>query len=193
MEKNLLVHICCAPDALYVVGLLKANYAPTGFFCNPNIHPAEEYDKRLVETRKTAGILDFPLLEDAYAPGSWQVLTEKFKDEPEKGRRCDICYAMRLKRTAEEAAARGFGAFTTVMTVSPWKKADVINRIGRMLGRRYGLEFIEGDFKKKDGFRKSVELSLRHGIYRQDYCGCPKSLEDAVRRRAKRENGSGRG
>lgn len=192
MEKKLLVHICCAPDALYVVGLLKAELDPTGFFCNPNIFPAGEYEKRLMETRKVAGLLDFPLLEDGYEPGTWRAMTEKFKDEPEKGRRCDICYAMRLDRTARTAAERGFGAFSTVMTVSPWKKADVINRIGRMLGRRYGLEFVESDFKKKDGFKKSVELSRRHGIYRQDYCGCPKSLEDALRRRDKRaEAGSG--
>jgi predicted adenine nucleotide alpha hydrolase (AANH) superfamily ATPase len=179
-KPRLLVHVCCAPDALYVLGLLRDEYEVAGFFSNANIHPAEEYEKRLEEARKVAAVLGLPLLEDAYDPDGWLAVTRKFRGEPEKGRRCDVCYAVRLKRTAEEAAARGFDAFATVMSLSPWKKAAVINRIGRQFGMRYGLRFLEADFKKKDGFKKSVDLSRSHGLYRQDYCGCVDSL-DALR------------
>jgi predicted adenine nucleotide alpha hydrolase (AANH) superfamily ATPase len=171
-KPRMLVHICCAPDAAYVIGLLKENYDVTGFFYNPNIHPAEEYALRLLEAKKVADILGVRLVEEAYDDSRWLALAQKFKDEPEKGRRCDVCYAMRLERTARAAAAQGFDFFTTIMSLSPWKKADVLNRIGRMFGRRYGVEFLEANFKKKDGFKKSVEISKAWNIYRQDYCGC---------------------
>ena len=185
----LLIHICCAPDAAYVLGLLKENYNVAGFFYNPNIQPAEEYERRLEETRKAAEKLRFPLFEEAYEDRRWQELTRKFRDEPEKGRRCDICYAMRLEKTARAASALEFGRFTTVMSLSPWKKADVLNRMGRMFARRYGVIFLEADFKKKDGFRKSVELSKSLGIYRQDYCGCLSSLRETKdRNREKRQD-----
>lgn len=168
----MLVHVCCAPDALYVMGLIRNDYDVSGFFCNPNIHPEEEYRLRLTETQKVADILDFDLIEDIYDPQNWFVLTEKFKAEPEKGRRCDVCYALRLQRTAQKAAANGFDMFATVMSLSPWKKSKVMNRMGRMFANRYGIDYLEADFKKKDGFKKSVELSKSHGLYRQDYCGC---------------------
>ena len=110
-------------------------------------------------------------------PERWLRLTRTFAAEPEKGRRCDVCYALRLERTARTAAGRGFDYFTTVMSLSPWKKAAVINRIGRQFGTRFGLRFLEADFKKRDGFKKSVDLSRGHGLYRQNYCGCVYSLE----------------
>jgi predicted adenine nucleotide alpha hydrolase (AANH) superfamily ATPase len=172
MKPKLLAHICCAPDAAYVVGLLQENYDVTGFFSNPNIFPREEYDLRLTETRKVERILDFPLIAGEYDPDVWLALTDGFKSEPEKGRRCDICYALRLDRTARKAVDLGIPAFATIMSISPWKKADVLNRIGRLLGRKYGLRFLEADFKKKNGFRRSLELSRRYGLYRQIYCGC---------------------
>jgi predicted adenine nucleotide alpha hydrolase (AANH) superfamily ATPase len=173
MEKpRMLVHICCAPDALFVMGLLRSDYEVEGFFYNPNIHPHEEYILRLEETRKVAKTLDFKLIEGPYDDTRWFETTKKFKEEPEKGRRCDVCYAMRLERTAEKAAELGFDGFTTVMSLSPWKKADVMNRIGRMFGHRFKIEFLEANFKKKDGFKKSTELSQKHGLYRQNYCGC---------------------
>ena len=175
-EPRILVHICCAPDALYVLGLLRPGYDLTAFFSNSNIHPPEEYAHRLGEARKVARTLALPLIEDAYDPAGWLTLTAKFKDEPEKGRRCDVCYAVRLRRTAERAARGGFDAYATVMSLSPWKKSAVINRIGRQFGKRYGVRFLEADFKKKDGFKKSVDLSRCHGLYRQDYCGCLYSL-----------------
>ena len=171
-KPSILVHVCCAPDALFVFGVLKEAYEVTGFFSNSNIHPREEYDLRLEEARKVARTVGVPLLEDEYDPAGWFALTRKFKDEPEKGRRCDVCYAARLRRTAERAAGEGFDAYATVMSLSPWKKAAVMNRIGRQFAARYGVAFLEADFKKKDGFKKSVDLSRAHGLYRQDYCGC---------------------
>jgi predicted adenine nucleotide alpha hydrolase (AANH) superfamily ATPase len=182
-KPRILVHVCCAPDALYVFEVLRDAYAVTGFFTNSNIHPREEYDVRLAEARKVARLMDVPLLEDDYDPEGWLALTAKFKDEPEKGRRCDVCYAVRLARTAARAARDGFDAFTTVMSLSPWKKAAVMNRIGRQFAARHGVAFLAADFKKQDGFKKSVELSRTHGLYRQDYCGCLYS-RDAARRRA---------
>jgi predicted adenine nucleotide alpha hydrolase (AANH) superfamily ATPase len=183
-KPRLLVHVCCAPDALYVFGVLKDDYEVTGFFSNSNIHPREEYELRLEEARGVARTAGVPLIEDDYDPEAWRTVTRKFKDEPEKGRRCDVCYATRLGRTAETAARRGFDAFATVMSLSPWKKAAVMNRIGRQFAARHGLAFLEADFKKKDGFKKSVDLSRAHGLYRQDYCGCLYS-RDAARKRAR--------
>jgi predicted adenine nucleotide alpha hydrolase (AANH) superfamily ATPase len=181
-KPRILVHVCCAPDALYVFGLLKGDYEVAGFFSNSNVHPREEYDLRLEEARKVARAHDVPLIEDDYDPDGWLRLTRKFKDEPEKGRRCDVCYAARLGRTAERAAREGFEAFATVMSLSPWKKAAVMNRIGRQFAARHRLIFLEADFKKKDGFKKSVDLSRAHGLYRQDYCGCLYSRAAAEKR-----------
>ena len=177
-KPRLLVHICCAPDAAYVIGLLRESYDVTGFFSNPNIQPAEEYERRLEEARKVAAIMGVQLIEDDYDPALWMRVTHKFRHEPEKGRRCDVCYAFRLERTARTAAGLGFAGFATIMSLSPWKKAAALNRIGKMFGRRHGVEFLEADFKKKDGFRKSVALSKDLNLYRQDYCGCLYSRRD---------------
>jgi len=178
MKPAILAHVCCAPDAVYAIGVLQQDYEVRGVFYNPNIWPPEEYGRRLDEARKVEGILDFELLAEPYAPEDWFARTDRLKSEPERGRRCDVCYALRLDRTARRALALGLPAFTTVMSVSPLKKADVINRIGRRLAGKHGLAFLEADFKKKDGFRKSVELSRRHGLYRQNYCGCLYSRRD---------------
>jgi len=171
-KPALLAHICCAPDASYVVPLLAADYDVTGFFYNPNIEPEDEYDRRLGETRKLKILIDFPLDEGSYDREIWAAMTRPYPNEPEKGLRCSICYAMRLDRTARRARERGFPAFATIMSVSPWKDARKLNRIGALLGRKYGLQYLEADFKKKDGFRKSVEISRRLGLYRQNDCGC---------------------
>jgi predicted adenine nucleotide alpha hydrolase (AANH) superfamily ATPase len=157
-KPGLLIHVCCAPDAAYVVPLLAPEYEVTGFFYNPNIDPDSEYLLRLEETRRVAPAAGFALEVGPY--------------EPEKGRRCAVCYALRLDRTARRAAGMGIPHFATVMSISPWKDAGMMNRIGSRLGRKYGLGFLEADFKKKDGFRKSVETSRRLGLYRQNYCGC---------------------
>jgi predicted adenine nucleotide alpha hydrolase (AANH) superfamily ATPase len=167
----------------YVIALLQGDFAVTGFFYNPNIDTAEEHEGRLVEARKVESILGFPLIAGEYDRDRWSRSVRAFVNEPEKGRRCDICYALRLDRTARLARDRGFPVFTTIMSVSPWKKADVINRIGRRLGAKYGVCFLEADFKKKGGFEKSVELSRRYGLLRQGYCGCAFGRRQAGRPR----------
>lgn len=177
-KKKILVHICCAPDALYVMSLLQEEYDAAGYFYNPNIHPEEEYRLRLAETKKVANIVKFNLIEGPYDVENWTRFTIKYKDEPEKGRRCDICYALRLKSTAQKASELHFECFTTVMSLSPLKKANTLNRIGRMFAKRYNIPFLEANFKKKAGFHKSVLLSRNHGLYRQNYCGCSYSLRD---------------
>lgn len=172
----MLVHICCAPDALYVMDLLKEEYDLAGYFYNPNIHPEKEYALRLEEVRRVARTIGFELIEAEYDKENWLSTTQKFKDQPEKGLRCDICYAVRLAKTARQASELGFDAFTTVMSLSPLKKAAILNKIGRMFGQRFKIDFLEADFKKKNGFKKSVELSRQHGLYRQNYCGCVYSM-----------------
>jgi predicted adenine nucleotide alpha hydrolase (AANH) superfamily ATPase len=178
-KPRLLLHACCAPDALYVAGLLRPDYMVTAFFYNPNIQPRAEYGLRLEDLRAVGRSLGIEVVEEPPDEERWLALTAKHRGEPEMGRRCLVCYAMRLERTATAAARGGFDAFATVMSVSPHKKAASLNRTGRMLGRRFGVPFLEADFKKKDGFKKSVELSRRHGLYRQDYCGCLSSRRKA--------------
>lgn len=172
----MLVHICCAPDALYVMNLLRREYEVAGYFYNPNIHPEEEYALRLDEARRVSQALSFELIEGTYDKVNWLFITRKFKDEPERGLRCDVCYAMRLAKTARQASELGFDAFTTVMSLSPLKKAATMNKIGRMFAQRYKIDFLEADFKKRDGFKKSVAMSKQHRLYRQNYCGCAYSM-----------------
>lgn len=172
MKPKILVHICCAPDALYVLDILKNDFDVSGYFYNPNIYPKDEYDLRLSEARSVTKSLNVILYEDKYETDRWYHITRKFRLEPEKGKRCDLCYAMRLEKTAKKAKDLNFESFTTVMSLSPKKKADVINKIGLMFAHRYNIEFFEANFKKKDGFKKSVELGKYHNLYRQNYCGC---------------------
>lgn len=186
-KPRILVHICCAADGLYVIDLLKKEYEVTGYFYNPNIFPAQEYQLRLAETKKVAVLLGMELLEDVYDPENWLLLAQKYSMEPEMGKRCEICFAIRLKKTAMKAVELGFDSFTTVMSVSPWKRAEVLNNLGKMFGEKYGVPFLQADFKKKNGFKKSVELSKHHHLYRQDYCGCIYSKEESERRRRVRQ------
>lgn len=184
-QKKILVHTCCAPDGAYVLRLLKENFEPTAFFYNPNIYPPEEYALRFQEMIKVANWLHVPLIEEKPDFERWLQLTQDLKDEPEMGRRCDLCYALRLEKTAQRAVAEGFPLFTTVMSLSPWKKSQTLNCLGQELGQKYGINFLAADFKKKDGFPKSVLLSRELGLYRQDYCGCLYSYEERQRKKAR--------
>ncbi len=170
--KKLLLHICCAPDATIGIERLSSNWDTQGYFYNPNIHPAQEYDKRLAAMEKLSAATDFPFLTGEYDPGDWMVMVQGLEEEPEKGRRCELCIRERLRRTALEAKERGFDAFAAVLTVSPHKDATMINRLGAEAGREFSVEYLPTDLKKLDGFNRSVQLSREMGIYRQDYCGC---------------------
>ena len=173
---KLLLHICCAPDATHPIQILKDEYQIDTFFYNPNIHPKEEYKKRLEDMRALSKKWNVPLHEGEYDKDRWLELAERYKDEPEGGRRCEICYAMRLEEAAKMARDEEYDVFGAVLTISPHKDAEKINEMGHELGSRYGVPYLESDFKKHDGFKKSVELSKELELYRQNYCGCIYSM-----------------
>ena len=170
--KKLLIHICCAPDATIGIERLSPDWDTQGYFYNPNIHPAQEYDKRLAAMEKLSAATGFPFLSGEYSPEEWMVMVEGLEEEPEKGRRCELCIRERMRRTAQEAKEKGFDAFAAVLTVSPHKDAAMINRLGAEAGREFSVEYLPTNLKKMDGFKRSVQLSREMGIYRQDYCGC---------------------
>ena len=172
LGENVLLHICCAPDASYAVPAMQERYRITGFFFNPNIQPGKEYARRLQATRQLQDFLPFALEVAVGGEKEWEGAVRGLEEEPEKGLRCEACIRTRLRRTANEAKEQGIPAFCTALTVSPKKDAAMVNRIGREEGERAGVFFIEADMKKNDGFKKSVEISKKLGIYRQDYCGC---------------------
>lgn len=170
--SDVLVHVCCAPDAAYGVPAMQERFRVEGFFFNPNIDPGDEHALRLAAVRRLQDALPFALRVGEGGRDAWEEAVRGLEDEPEKGRRCEACIRLRLARTAREAKAGGFSAFCTVLTVSPRKDAAMVNRIGRDEGGRAGIAFIEADMKKEDGFRKSVAISKRLGLYRQNFCGC---------------------
>ncbi|MCX5894955.1 MAG: epoxyqueuosine reductase QueH [Proteobacteria bacterium] len=169
---KLLLHTCCGPCATHVIELLSREHQVTAFFYNPNISPEEEYKTRLKEAEKLCALNGTELLAGPYEPQKWIERTGDFIDEPEGGKRCELCFALRLEETARYAVDHGFALFATTLSISPHKDACLINRIGQETGREYGIQFLEGDFKKEDGYRKSCELSRQYGLYRQNYCGC---------------------
>ncbi|HID54885.1 TPA: epoxyqueuosine reductase QueH, partial [Candidatus Poribacteria bacterium] len=152
--KRMLLHICCAPCSTYVIEVLKPIYKIAGFFYNPNIHPESQYKLRLEEIIRYAEIAGIDLVVGEYEVRRWFDLVRGLEDEPEGGRRCRICYRMRLERTAQYAAEHGFDIITTTLSISPHKKADVINRIGAEVAGKHGVGFLQADFKKKGGFQK---------------------------------------
>ncbi len=171
-KPKVLLHICCAPDATAVWERLSGDYAVLGFFHNPNIHPAEEYRLRLAETRKVAETLGFPLVPAAYAPAAWDEAVRGLEAEPERGRRCQVCFRHNLQAAAATARELGIGLFTTTLTLSPHKVAEQVHAAGREAASACGVRFLELDFKKRGGFQRSLEISRELGLYRQKYCGC---------------------
>ena len=172
MEKKLLLHICCAPDATVGIERLNSGWDTSGLFSNSNIHPAEEYGERLKALQTLADKMGFTFEEGSYEPEVWLESVRGMEEEPEKGTRCEVCIRERLRTTARLARDKGFDVFAAVLTVSPHKDAAMINRLGTEAGEEFGVEYLPTDLKKKDGFKRSVELTKQYGIYRQDYCGC---------------------
>lgn len=179
VKTPVLLHICCAPCATSVIETLKADdYEVIGYFYNPNIHPESEYQIRLKEFEKLASNnLLSEIIVDIYNPDIWFNQTEGMENVPEGGDRCKICYALRLEQAAKMALKKGYSSFATTLTVSPHKPAGIINIVGQGVGERYGIKFLSYDFKKKDGFKKSIELSKKYNFYRQLYCGCIYSMK----------------
>jgi predicted adenine nucleotide alpha hydrolase (AANH) superfamily ATPase len=173
---EVLLHICCAPDAAYGVGALRERFDVTGFFYNPNIHPREEFRKRTLATLDLMERAPFPLVMGTGGEQEWEEATRGLAGEPERGRRCEACIRLRLRETARKAAGLGMPAFGTVLTVSPKKDAEMINRLGREEEARAGIRFLAADLKKRDGYLRSVRIARELGIYRQRYCGCRYSI-----------------
>jgi predicted adenine nucleotide alpha hydrolase (AANH) superfamily ATPase len=171
-KDTLLLHSCCAPCAAHVYEVLEKDFDITAYFYNPNISPYGEYSKRLCELEDYSVIRGFPLVVGLYNPREWTSTVKTHRFEGERSERCMLCFRFRLEECFRYARENSFEAVATVMSVSPHKDAEMLNEAGRSLKRRYGLGFIEADFKKNDGYRKSVEISRANGFYRQDYCGC---------------------
>lgn len=181
---RLLLHSCCGPCSSYCLTALAEHFKVTVHWFNPNIHPQAEYQKRLDTQKKLLSLIKtknpIELFSDEYLPQEFFEKVKGFEGEKEGGTRCDKCFEQRLERTAALALKQGFDFFTTTLTVSPHKNAQKINRIGQELAKKYGVEFLPSDFKKKDGYLQSIRLSEKYGLYRQNYCGCSFSASQNI-------------
>ncbi len=187
-RKKLLLHSCCAPCSSHVLECLSPYFKITVFYYNPNIYPDEEYEKRAME--QEAFLERFPGTDAAFLRGRFE--KEKFCDMakgleglPEGGERCFRCYRMRLGETARRAREMGMDFFATTLSISPLKNAQKLNEIGESLAGEHGIAYLVSDFKKKDGYKRSIELSKEYGLYRQDYCGCVFSRREREKRKTK--------
>ena len=173
---RLLLHSCCGPCSSYVLEYLSQYFRVTVLFYNPNIRPRAEYDLRLENQRKLIAALPtrYPvdILETGYDGPAWTAAVTGLEQEPEGGARCPVCYRQRLEMTARTAAAHGYPWFCTTLSVSPHKDAEKLNAIGEKLAADYGLRWLPSDFKKRNGYLRSIQLSKTYDLYRQDYCGC---------------------
>lgn len=173
---SLLLHCCCAPCSSAVLERLANDFKITVFYYNPNITLEEEYQKRKKELRRLIQEIptQYPIewLESAYRPQEFLAKTNHLKEEKEGGARCYICYQMRLEETARQAKDHHFDYFTTTLSISPHKNANWLNEIGEKLGNDYQVGYLYADFKKKEGYKRSIILSKEYRLYRQNYCGC---------------------
>ncbi len=182
-RPSLLLHACCAPCSSYVLEYLSPYFDITLFFYNPNISPGEEHDLRLAELIRLVdamGLSDsVKVIGGAYEPHRFDGLAKGLEDLPEGGSRCAACYRLRLKKTAELAAKKGFDYYTTTLSISPYKNAEWLNTIGAQEGAIAGVPFLPSDFKKRNGYKRSCELSKEYDLYRQSFCGCVYSKRQA--------------
>lgn len=186
---SLLLHSCCAPCSSYVIEYLSNYFNITVFYYNPNIYPKEEYLKRVKEEKdfiskfKTKYKVDF--IEGDYDTNKFYSVAKGFEGEKEGGERCFRCYELRLKETASVAKNKGYDYFTTTLSISPYKNAQKLNEIGEKVGSEYDMQYLYSDFKKKNGYKRSIELSREYNLYRQDYCGC---IFSQLERKQKQDN-----
>lgn len=184
-RPRLLLHACCAPCASYVLEYLSAYFRITLFFYNPNIAPQSEYEKRLQELQRFCAqapfAQDVDWLEAPYEPEKFDALAQGLEDAPEGGMRCTHCFRLRL--TAAALAARQINAdyFTTTLSISPHKNAPLLNQLGQEISQRLSVPYLCADFKKKDGYKRSIALSQTYALYRQDYCGCRFSRQQRLK------------
>lgn len=173
---RLFLHSCCAPCSSYVLEYLSRYFEITVFFYNPNISPSEEYEKRVEEIRRMIGEMEFvhpvKLVEGEYDPQVFFRMAKGMEHIPEGGERCFGCYRLRMEEAARLAKEGNYDYFTTTLSISPLKNAQKINEIGEELAEIYQVSHLPSDFKKKNGYKRSIELSGEYELYRQDYCGC---------------------
>ena len=179
---SLLLHSCCAPCSSYCIEYLSKYFHVTVFYYNPNIYPDDEYYHRVKEQQRF--INEFPtkypvdFIEGDYDKSSFYDIAKGLEKEPEKGKRCHKCYDLRLRRTATVAKEKMFDFFSTTLTISPMKDSQVLNEIGEAIGKELGVNWLYSDFKKKEGYKRSTEISKEYDMYRQDYCGCVYSYNE---------------
>lgn len=179
---RLLLHSCCAPCSSYVLEYLSDYFEITVFYYNPNIYPPEEFGKRVEEQKRL--IREMPakhpicFLPGPYEPERFYEMAKGLEKLPEGGERCFRCYELRLREAAEMARAGKYDYFTTTLSISPLKNAAKLNEIGTALAKDYGVSYLYSDFKKRNGYKRSIELSKEYQLYRQDYCGCVFSLRE---------------
>ncbi len=186
----LLLHACCAPCSSAVLERLSRAFRISILYYNPNIAPEEEYCRRRAELERLVGEMPLEnpveLLPCDYDGGAFEEIARGLEDAPEGGARCMKCFRLRLEETARAARDGGFDYFTTTLTLSPLKNASALNAIGEEMGALYGVKHLPGDFKKRDGYKRSLELSREYGLYRQDYCGCVYSRREREREKERR-------
>ena len=188
-RPRLLLHGCCAPCSSYVLEYLSEAFDITLLYDNPNISPREEYEKRAAEADRLIREMGVPvrLRVAPWEPEAFLEAVRGLENEPEGGKRCEACFRLRLSRAAKAAKDGGYGYFTTTLSISPLKDAQLLNRIGREISEEMGVPYLYSDFKKKNGYRRSCELSAIYRLYRQDYCGCAFSKAERDRRKAGEE------
>lgn len=181
---ELLLHACCAPCSSAVLERLSNFFKITIFYYNPNITNKDEYHKRVLEVKKfisefkTKYAISF--IEGKYDPDRFFAINKGLENEPERGRRCYKCYKLRLEETARVASSLGYRNFCTTLTLSPYKNSNWLNEIGSELNKKYESNYLYSDFKKKNGYKRSIELSHEYNLYRQDYCGCIFSFKEKL-------------
>ena len=173
-RPSLLLHSCCGPCSSAVLERLREHFRVTVLYYNPNIEPEEEYLHRKAEQQRLLEALggEIGWLACDYDNEAFEAFAPSMADEPEGGKRCLACFALRLDETAKQAKEHGFEYFTTTLSVSPHKNADNVNRAGEEAGKRHNVKYLYADFKKKNGYLRSLQLSAEYGLYRQNYCGC---------------------
>lgn len=183
---RLFLHSCCAPCSSYVLEYLSNYFSITVFYYNPNISLKEEYEHRVEEIRRLIEEMEFAnpveFVEGRYEPKEFFDMAKGLEEVPEGGERCFRCYRLRMEEAARHAKEGGYDYFTTTLTISPLKNAGKLNEIGEELGEIYEVSHLPSDFKKKNGYKRSIELSHEHGLYRQNYCGCVFSKREAMER-----------
>jgi predicted adenine nucleotide alpha hydrolase (AANH) superfamily ATPase len=172
MKKKLLLHVCCAPCAVYVYRKLAVEYHVTAFFYNPNIHPVKEYEFRKKELERIAAMNQWDVVYMDYDVNEWFRLIKGYEKEPERGKRCSICFGMRLRKAFEYAAAKGFDMVATTLSISPYKATPQVNAEGEKLSRMFDAAFLPENFKKQNGYTIGRKMAAEMGIKHQDYCGC---------------------